>query len=373
VNVGRLSRAVGLGAFCVSLSLSLYLLAQRDPGYDFTTYLEAAGRLQRGESLYLFARDSVSVGNLREFLYPPPVAAAFIPFTWISGPVAVAAWFVVQCAIAAIVGWWLVRPLPGPSRSWAAAAYVLFFPLIWEVSLGNLSLLTLFFCLAGWRLRDRAPLAGLCFALALGLKLLPLTLLLFLPLSGRPRVFVWTVGIAVAVAGLSAIWLADAWRDYLALVATLLTGTPLSGPNIVPTFLAEAPARYILPACALAAAVVAGIAAQRRPELEGLAFAVALAAAPLLSSSVRYPYLILALPLLLDPAIRLVRSQALVSIAIAGRAAAWLVMQTQVGPEPGRSFTLPLYGLLALLVIGGATLVGSWRGRLRSPQALATS
>jgi hypothetical protein len=356
VSPNRLSRVVGLAAFCAALSLSVYLLAQREPGYDFTTYLEAAGRLQRGESLYLFARDSVSVGILREFLYPPPVAAAFIPFTWIPAPVAIGAWFALQCAIAGIVGWWLVRPVPAPWRPWAAAAYVLFFPLIWEVSLGNLTLLTLFFCLAGWRLRDRAPLAGLCFALALGLKLLPLTLLLFLPLAGRARVLAWTIGIAASVAGMSAIWLGDAWRDYIALLLTLGAGTPLSGPNIVPLLFADGAARSVLPACALAAAVVAGITARRRPEMRGLAFAVALAAAPLLSSSVRYPYLILALPLLLDPTIRLVRSQSVVTIAIAGRAAAWLLLQAQVWPEPGRAFTVPLYGLLALLLIGVAPL-----------------
>jgi hypothetical protein len=95
--------------------------------------------------------------------------------------------------------------------------------------------------------------------------------------------------------------------------------------------------------------------------MQVLAFAVALAAAPLLSSSVRYPYLILALPLLLDPTIRSVRSQALVTAAIVTRVAAWLVIQAQVWPEPGRAFTLPIYGLLALLLIHG--LVATWLER----------
>lgn len=356
MSSARLAGAVGVGAFCAALSLSIYLLALREPGYDFTTYLQAAGRLQRGESLYLFARDSVSVGNLREFLYPPPVAAAFIPFTWLPATVAVGAWFALQCLVAALVGWWLITPLPVAWRPWAGAAYVLFFPLIWEVSLGNLTLLTLVLCLTGWKLRDRAPVAGLCFALGLGLKLLPLLLLVFLPLAGRARVLAWTVGIAVGVTGLSAIWLADAWRDYLALLLTLGTGTPLSGPNMVPIFFADGPARLFLPACALAAAVVAGIAARRGPQVAGLAFAVTLASAPLLSSSVRYPYLVLALPLLLDPTMQALRSRALV-LAVAGHTAAWLLMQAQVWPEPGRAFTLPLYGLLALLVIGGVPLL----------------
>ncbi|HUQ42219.1 MAG TPA: glycosyltransferase family 87 protein [Candidatus Limnocylindrales bacterium] len=371
---GRLAWAMSLAALCTALSLSLYLLAQREPGYDFLTYLQAAGRLERGESLYLFTRDSVNVGILREFLYPPPVAAAFIPFTWVPPSVAVAAWFILQCAVAAAVGWWLVRPMRGLWRLWGAAAYVLFFPLLWEVSLGNLTLLTLAFCIAGWKLRDRAPLAGLCFALALGLKLLPVTLLLFLPLAGRVRAVVWAIGIAVAGAALSAVWLADAWRDYLSLLVTLMTGTPLSGPNIVPAMFSEGPARFFLPGVALVAALIAGLAARRRPESQGLAFAVALASAPLLSSSVRYPYLILALPLLLDHT-RIARSQALAGLAIVGRAAAWLVMQAQIAPEPGRAFTLPLYGLLALLVIGGAPLMSDrWRfvGVRKSPDPLGS-
>ena len=101
----------------------------------------------------------------------------------------------------------------------------------------------------------------------------------------------------------------------------------------------------MLPALALGIALYAGRLAVVRPASARLAFAVTLAAAPLISSFVFYPYLVLSLPLVVllcfierRPAIRVVGLVGLLLTDLASPPAPW--------------DTVPLVGLLILLVGG---------------------
>src|SRR5438105_6803608 len=94
--------------------------------------------------------------------------------------------------------------------------------LVLEVTLGNVNLLSLGLALAAWRFRDRALPAGLLLAAAVGLKFLPLTLLLFYVASGRwrPVLTGGLIGIAALAAG--ALAMPDRTAEYVRFAPRLL-------------------------------------------------------------------------------------------------------------------------------------------------------
>ena len=103
----------------------------------------------------------------------------------------ITAWLAIEVACAVVVGVALLRELPTALRPWAAAAYALFLPLVLELTLGNVDLISVGFALLAWHWRDRPLRAAIPLALAVGLKLLPAALLFFYLASGRWRVVVY--------------------------------------------------------------------------------------------------------------------------------------------------------------------------------------
>lgn len=349
----------GLVALALAVAFALESITSYPLGYDLAAYLSAARRLLAGEALYpVPSRGAAELGPFGQFFYPPLVAAAFVPLALLPNEVSFVGWTVFLIAVAAAVCVALVRPLRPELRPWAAAAFAFFFPLGWELRLGNLTLLTLAFCLLAWRWRARAKLAGAAFAVALMLKLLPLVLVAFLIAAGRVRLVVWSGVFLACAVGASWPWLGPAWLDYLELLQTLARSAPGKGSNIVPLAFVDSPARYALPALALATAIAGGRFARARQELETYALYVALAVAPLLSSTVFYTYLTFSLPLLVGAGVAAAAAwpplRALETIA---RPSAWVLMQAQLLRQPGRDFTLPLLGLLLLLLVGLAPLL----------------
>src|SRR6266576_6280049 len=170
----------------VFAALAAVIVASALPaGYDFHAYWLAGRNLLNGEALY--PNSATILGLADEFRSLPIVALVFVPFALLPYADALTIWIGIQLAVAAAVGVALIRPLPASWRPWAAAGYVFFLGLVLEVTLGNVNLISLALALAAWRLRDRAIPAGILLAAAVGLKFLPLTLLLFYLSSGRWR------------------------------------------------------------------------------------------------------------------------------------------------------------------------------------------
>jgi hypothetical protein len=355
VVVMVLAGLAGLGIF----------LAKQPFGFDLWAYVLAARHLLAGEPLYS-AVPQMPAGPFGEYHYAPIVAVPFALLAPLPFWLATALWIGVNTGVAAAIGLHLIRPLPRDARPWAAAAFVLFLPTILEISLGNINLITLALCLVAWSLRQRAAAGGALLAVAIGAKLLPLSLVLFYLAAGRGRVVAWTL--AVLAAGLLLTTVVF-WREmpgYVALFVALLDSDQTAefiaatAPPELAAFLGSPIGAPVLPTATLATAAVGGLAARRRPHDETHLHHLALAFAPYLSlfGLLWFPYLVFVLPLLASSLHRalLFPHPQLRVVLVAALAISWLLLQI-VG-ETGDAMPLAahLFGLLILLAVALAVL-----------------
>ncbi len=363
----RLVWAAGVVAMVLAGLAGLGIFIAKQPyGYDLWAYVLAARHLLAGEPLYA-AQPEVPFGPFGEYHYAPSAAVPFVLLAPLPFWLATTLFIALNTGIAAATLVHLMRPLPRDARPWAAAAFVLFLPTILEISLGNLNLITVALCLVAWSLRQRSAAAGTILAVAIGLKLLPLTLVLFYLASGRVRLVAWTL--AIGIAGLLATALVFA-RDFPAYVAMLiaLTDSRWAADVIASTPPAEVAAllgspigRWLLPVAALATATVGGLAARRNREDETHLHHLALAYAPYLASFglLWFPYLVTALPLMastLHRAVlqsrRLARGLLLTSLALG-----WLLLQVVGERDDLVPIAAHFLGLVVLLAVALAVLL----------------
>ena len=303
MSARRLVWAAGV-VVLVFASLAAVIVASALPaGYDFHAYWLAGRNLLSHAPLYPDA--TTILGLPDEFRYLPIVSIIFVPFALLPYTVALALWIALQVAIAAAVGVALVRQLPARWRPWAAAGYVFFLGLVLEVTLGNVNLISLALALAAWRLRDRALPAGLLLAAAVGLKFLPLTLLVFYVASGRWRPVVTGGLIGAAALVIGAVAMPDRTAEYIRFAPRLLEQDWVYAhiarpgpPELAAVFWSEW-FPLALAIVAVLVAIGAGIAARRDPSNESAWHALTLATAGYLAPFGYFwtTFLILSLPL----------------------------------------------------------------------------
>ena len=375
----RLVWAAGVVVMVLAGLAGLGIFIAKEPyGYDLWAYVLAARHLIAGEPLYA-AHPEVPFGPFGEYHYAPPAAVPFMLLAPVPFWVATVIWIGINAGVAAAIGWYLIRPLPRDARPWAAAAFVLFLPTILEIALGNLNLLTLGLCLWAWDLRGRSAAAGTVLAVAIGVKLLPLTLVLFYLASGRWRVVAWTIAVGVAGLVVTAVVFASDFPAYVALLlalmdshwtADLIASTP---PAEVAAFLGSPIGRWLLPVASLATAILGGLAARRYARDETHLHHLALAFAPYLASFglLWFPYLVTALPLMastLHRALHLPRP-GMRGALTAALALSWLLLQV-VGE---RNDLVPILAhFLGLVVLLAVALAVLWLARSRDvPEPIA--
>ncbi|TME86826.1 MAG: DUF2029 domain-containing protein [Chloroflexi bacterium] len=362
----RLVWAAGVIVMVLAGLAGLGIFIAKEPyGYDLWAYVLAARHLLAGEPLYA-ARPEVPFGPFGEYHYAPPAAVPFVLLAPLPFWLATVIWIGVNTGMALAIGWYLIRPLPRDARPWAAAAFVLFLPTILEIALGNLNLLTLALCLLAWELRGRSAAAGAVLAVAIGLKLLPLTLVLFYLASGRWRVVGWTIAVGMVGLVVTAVVFASDFPAYVALLlalrdshwaADLIASTP---PAEVAAVLGSPIGRWLLPVASLATAILGGLAARRYTRDETHLHHLALAFAPYLASFglLWFPYLVTALPLMastLHRALRLPRAQTRSALVVA-LGLSWLLLQVVGERDDLVPILAHFIGLVVLLAVALAVL-----------------
>jgi alpha-1,2-mannosyltransferase len=358
----RLVWSAGVVVLVFALLAAVMVASVLPGGYDFHAYWLAGQHLLSGAPLY--PGSETILGEPDEFRYLPIVALVFVPFALMPYPTALTLWTLLQAAIAAAIGFALIRQLPWLWRPWAAAGYVFFLGLVLEVTLGNVNLISLGLALAAWRLRDRAFPAGLLLAAAVGLKFLPLTLLLFYVASGRWRPVATGAAIGAAALVVSAFALPGRAAEYLRFAPRLLEQDWVYAhiarrgpPELAGLFWSE----WFPLALAIAAvlvAVAAGIAARRDRSDENAWHALTLATAGYLAPFGYFwtTFLILSLPLAAETLRRAAarpiseRTPIVVGVTIS-----WILMEPQqVGTLV--PILLHLMGVVLLCVLALATL-----------------
>jgi glycosyl transferase family 87 len=362
----RLVWALGVAVMVLAGLAGLGIFVEKQPyGFDLWAYVLAARHLLAGEPLYP-PEPQVPAGPFGEFHYAPPVALPFallapLPF-WLASAV----WIGLNTGAAFAIGLYLIRPLPSDARPWAGAAFVLFLPLILEISLGNINVLTLGLCLLAWSQRARAAAAGTILAIAIGLKLLPLTLLLFYLASGRGRVAAWTLGVGAVGLLVTALLFARDLPAFVSLLvalkdshqtADLIASSP---PPEVAAMLGSPIVGWLLPVAAFATATLGGLAARRDDHQETHLHHLALAFAPYLApfGLLWFPYLVFALPVMasaLHRALLLPRPQTRGPL-IGALALSWLLLQIVHERNDLIPIAAHLLGLVVLLAVALAVI-----------------
>ncbi|HZP94834.1 MAG TPA: glycosyltransferase 87 family protein [Candidatus Limnocylindria bacterium] len=188
MTTSRFVWALGVVALALAVPAALAVAGVLPFAYDFRAYWLAAAHLVTGQPMYP-ALDA-PLGQPDEFHYLPMMAIPFVVLLPLGLPDAARTWLAFELVVAALVGLWLIRPLPRAAQPWAAAAYVFFLPMVLEVTLGNIDLLSLALALVAWGARARANAAIVPYAAAVGMKFLPIVLLPFYVAAGYGKI-VW--------------------------------------------------------------------------------------------------------------------------------------------------------------------------------------
>lgn len=332
----RLVWSAGVVVLVFAFLAALVVASALPAGYDFHAYWLAGRNLLSGAPLY--PDTGTILGLPDEFRYLPIVAILFVPFALLPYAIALTIWTLLQVGVAAAVGVTLIRPLPVSWRPWAAAGYVFFLGLVLEVTLGNVNLVSLGLALAAWRLRDRAIPAGFLLAAAVGLKFLPITLLLFYVASGRWRPVLTGAMIGTAVLVVGALALPDRTAEYIRFAPRLLeqdwvyAHIARPGPAALAAIFWSELFPLALAAAAALVAVIAGIAARRDPARDNTWHALTIATAGYLAPFGYFwtTFLILSLPLAADTLRRAATEPPRQRALMVGTVVlSWLLMQPQ--------------------------------------------
>lgn len=218
-RVGPIAVA-GVGLLVLGLAVVLFVNSEGF-GYDFRAYDSAARRIAAGEPLYL--PGTVDAYRDRRFeglyLYPPPLAIALVPLTVLAESAATMAWMVFRLVL--LVAACLVFPVATRARLVTLGLAGLSFPVLFDLNIGNVSIVILVLCAIAWRWMG-TPAAALSHAV---LALIRFPFLVFGLLWIAQRRFdtlLWAVvvGVALLLVTLPIVGFTT-YADYIAIIRGL--------------------------------------------------------------------------------------------------------------------------------------------------------
>jgi hypothetical protein len=204
----------GLGLAVIGLAAVAFI---GSPGfaYDFSAYDLAARRLADGQALYPpGVAEAYNAGAYADlYLYPPPLAVALIPMTTLAPTSAAIVWL--GARIALLVAGCTVLPVRREIRIATFGVAAISFPVVYDLNLGNLSIVLFALSAVIWRARDR-PLASAALAAMLTVRFGFAIVLLGWVARRRFRAIGWTIaaGLAIALATLPIVGIGG-WLDYM--------------------------------------------------------------------------------------------------------------------------------------------------------------
>ncbi|MCU0484042.1 MAG: DUF2029 domain-containing protein, partial [Chloroflexi bacterium] len=153
----------------ILVGATLLFIGSTGFGYDFQAYDAAARRLAAGGPLYppgtVEAYNAGAYSGL--YLYPPPLAVLLVPLTALPVETATVAWLVGRLALLAIGCALLPVRREVRLALWFVAS--ISFPVLYDLNLGNLSVVLFFLGAVAWRWNG-SPLAGAAIALAVAVR-----------------------------------------------------------------------------------------------------------------------------------------------------------------------------------------------------------
>lgn len=190
-------------------------------GYDFRAYDAAARRIAGGEPLYLPG----SVQAYRDgryqglYLYPPPLAIALVPLTLLGQSGATIAWLVIRVLLLAAGCWAL--PVSWRARLAAFGVACVSFPVLFDLNLGNVSVVVFALCAVAWRWMD-APVGAIAHAALIAIRFPFGVFALTWLVQRRLRTLAWTIaaGLVLVVIGLPVVGISS-YAEYLAILRGL--------------------------------------------------------------------------------------------------------------------------------------------------------
>lgn len=267
-------------------------------GYDFRAYDAAARRVAEGGPLYVPG----SVEAYRDgrfeglYLYPPPMAIALVPLTLMTQAVATIVWLIARVALLLAACWAL--PVSPRVRAFVFAVACISYPVLFDLNLGNVSIVVFALCAVGWRWIS-TPVGAVAHAALIALRF-PFAIFGLLWLAqGRARMLAWTIaaGVVLIVIGLPVVGVSS-YAEYLA----ILRGLPdiSAGPHnlsfksiALAAGLPDAMVNLALPLGYVLGVVAVIFAARRRDA--STAFVVTAIATLLVSPFIHPHYLVLLL------------------------------------------------------------------------------
>jgi hypothetical protein len=284
---------VGLGVVVV-VAASYVFIDSLGFGYDFLAYEAAARRLVAGEPLYPpGAAEAYNAGRYAGlYLYPPALAICVIPLTLLSPDLATLAWLGLRVALLGVGC--AILPVRRDVRvaTWFVAS--ISFPVLYDLNLGNVSIVLFALSAAMWRWNGR-PAAGVALAAALAMRYTfgLVGIAWILTRSWRSVAAAVVAGVVLVAATLPFVGLAG-WLDYLDLVRSLDVAGDSTGVSLG-SLVAGVGLGDPWPGLAVIAGIVGSLAAvglaARRGEAD-LVIVVALAGTLLFAPLMKPPYLV---------------------------------------------------------------------------------
>ena len=211
-----LSAALALSGLAV-LGLAVTMWIGRSPGwaYDFHAYYDAALRLISTGTPYQAETMSgpFRPGPYGLYLYSPPLAMLFVPLTWLGENAAVMTWLVLRIGLLGLTC--ALMPVSRPIRLASLGISALSVPFLFDLNLGNVSLIVTFFAVVAWRWLDK-PIGAVAVAASMALRPTMALIVGWWLLRGKWRLVAWTALAAtlIFVATLPFIPL-RLWLEYL--------------------------------------------------------------------------------------------------------------------------------------------------------------